>query len=87
MIWYYIILFITTVLTEAFSWVPKITTLPDILGVPIDADLVSGMGMFYTYTAAVWPIQDVFRALVLVILPYYAIKMVLRFILGQRAPQ
>ena len=85
MIWYYFILFVTTLLTAVFDWLPKITTLPTILGVDIDAQLTAGMGFFYTYTAAVWPIRDVFVGF-LILLSYYAIKMVLRFFLGHRAP-
>lgn len=85
MLWYYIILFISTVLGYAFNWLPKVETLPLILGVDIDAQLVSGMGMFYTYAQAVWPIYIVFQG-ALILLAYYAIKMVLRFFLGHRAP-
>lgn len=86
MIWYYVILFITSILSAAFSWLPKVTTLPTILGVDIDSQLTSGMGMFYTFANAVWPIKDVFYGM-LALLTYYAIKMVLTFFLGARAPR
>lgn len=86
MIWYYLILFVTTLLTAAFSWLPQITTLPTFLGVDIDSQLSSGVGMFYTFAGVVWPVQIVFSGF-LVLLGYYGIKMVLRFFLGHRAPQ
>jgi hypothetical protein len=86
MIWYYFILFFTSVLTAAFSWLPKVDALPHILGVDIDAQLSSGVGMLYAFSSAVWPIADVFEGL-LVLLGYYGIKMIMRFFLGHRAPQ
>lgn len=85
MIWYYLILFVTNLLTAVFNWLPKVETLPTILGVDIDAQLTAGMGLFYAYTAAVWPVHDVFIGF-LILLSYYATKMVLRFFLGHRTP-
>ena len=85
MIWYYILIFITTLLTEIFSWLPKIDTLPSILGVDIDSQLISGVALFNAYSDVVWPIADVFTAFLL-LLAYYVIKIVLRFFLGNRAP-
>lgn len=85
MIWYYVILFITTTLSAAFSWLPKITTLPTILGVDIDGQLSSGMASFYGFANVFWPIKDVFLG-ALVLFAYYGIKMILRFFLGHRAP-
>jgi len=86
MIWYYLLLFFTTLLTATFSWLPKIETLPTVLGVDIDTQLSTGVGMFYTFASAVWPVYDVFLGM-LILLTYYTIKMVLRFFLGHRAPQ
>lgn len=86
MIWYYLILFITTLLTATFSWLPKVETLPTVLGVDIDTQLTNGLGMFYTVSDTIWPLRDVFLG-ALVLLSYYSIKMVLRFFLGHRAPQ
>ena len=42
MIWYYLLLFIGSLLTAAFSWVPKVTELP--LG--MDDVLVMSVGYF-----------------------------------------
>jgi hypothetical protein len=86
MIWYYLILFITSVLTAAFSWLPKVETLPQILGVDIDTQLVNGVALFYYVSDVIWPMRDVFLG-AMVLLGYYAIKMVLRFFFGHRAPQ
>ena len=87
MIWYYFILFITNVLTAAFSWLPQVTALPTVLGIDIDTQLSQGMGMFYTFAEVVWPVKDVFYGM-LALLAYYGIKTIaLRFLLGARAPQ
>lgn len=85
MIWYYFLLFITSLLTAAFSWLPKVETLPTILGVDIDGQLSTGMGSFLTFAQAIWPIYDVYLG-AMVLLSYYAVKMVLKFLLGARAP-
>ena len=86
MIWYYLILFITSILTATFSWLPKVETLPEILGVDIDAQLSSGVGMFYALTDTFWPLRDIFLG-ALVLFGYYAVKLILRAFLGHRAPQ
>jgi len=85
MIWYYVILFVTSLLTAAFSWLPKITTLPAIGGYDIDAALVSGMSMFYTVAHSLWYLWDIWVAF-LVLMSYYTAKMVLKMFLGHRAP-
>lgn len=86
MIWYYVILFFTSLLSAVFSWLPKIDTLPSIMGVDIDTQLSQGVGYFYAFAHVVWPIYDVMLG-ALTLFTYYGIKMVLRFILGHRAPQ
>lgn len=86
MIFYYIILFVSTLLTEVFSWLPVVHTLPPILGVDIDTQLSQGMGMFYAFATAIWPLLDVFYGF-LALMFYYSVKMVLRIFLGARAPQ
>lgn len=85
MIWYYIILFVTSLLNEVFSWLDKVQTLPTILGVDIDSNLTNGVGMIYAMSSTFWFIGDVMKAL-LVVLGYYAIKIALRVVLGSRAP-
>lgn len=67
------------------SFLPNITTLPSIGGYDIDTALVSGVGMFYTYTEAVWPIAVVFQGF-LFLLTYYSVKMIFKFLFGHRAP-
>ncbi len=88
MIWYYIILFFTTLLDgvlQAFS-LPQVTHLPVILGVDTDASLIQAVGFFDTLIASVWVIRDIYIAF-LFFLGYLAIKLVLRTVLGHRAPQ
>lgn len=85
MIWYYLILFVTTVLTAAFSWLPQVNTLPNILGIDIDTQLSQGMSMLYNFANSIWPIHDVLLGMIF-LLGYYGIKMVLTFFLGHRAP-
>lgn len=85
MIWYYIILFITQLLTTVFSWLPSITMLPTIGGVDVDTYLVQAVGFFYSFTSAFWPIGDLYQG-VMVYVGYLTIKMVLKFIIGHRAP-
>lgn len=85
MIWYYILLFCTNLLTVVFSWLPTVTTLPQILGVDVDTYLVQAVGYFYSVTSAIWPLYDLFQG-VLFWVGYLVLKMVLRFFLGHRAP-
>lgn len=67
------------------SWLPTISTLPEVFGYDIDSQLVSGMGMFNTFAGAFWPVSIVFSGF-LFLAGYYFIKMVLKFFLGHRAP-
>ena len=69
-----------------FAWLPKVETLPNIVGYDIDTALVSGTSMFYRFAEIVWPVQIVMQGF-LVLLFYFGIKMILRFFLGHRAPQ
>ena len=85
MIWYYLILFITSLLNAVFSFLPKIEALPTILGVNVDQLLVLGVGYFLTFADSFWMIGDVFTA-ALIIYGYKALMMVLRFFIGHRAP-
>lgn len=86
MIWYYFLLFFTTLITAAFSWIPTVTTLPSIGGIDIDAYFVQGMGFFYSYIDAYWPLKDLWTA-VLFFLGYLMFKnIVLRFFFGSRSP-
>lgn len=84
-----IVLFLLQVLISGIGiifWpLPTITTLPTIGGYDIDSALVSGMGELNAYAAAVWPLQDVFVA-VLVLFSYYGLKMILKLVLGSHAP-
>lgn len=73
-----------TLLSLIFGSLPTITTLPTVAGVNIDGYLVAGIGQFYSFAKAVWPLRDVMIGLV-ALLGYYAVRMVLRVFLGARA--
>lgn len=85
MIWYYIILFITSILNVTFSWLPKVETLPTILGVDVDTQLLFGVHLINRLSELFWMMGDLVAA-AKIMLGYYVIKMVLRFFLGHRAP-
>lgn len=68
-----------------FSWLPIVTVLPHIVGYDIDAALVNGMGYVNNVFTAIWPLAIVFQGMMYLML-YYTIKMVLKFLLGHRAP-
>lgn len=68
-----------------FFWLPQVTTLPTIMGYDIDTALVNGVGMLNTWLNAFWPMQYLIGGF-LVLMGYYGLKMLLRFILGHRAP-
>lgn len=73
------------VINTVFSWLPVVTSLPTIGGFNLDAALVTGMGQFWTYANAFWYVSDVFVGFT-ILLTYYGIKLVLKLILGHRAP-
>lgn len=84
MIWYYILLFVTSVLNAAFNWLGVVTTLPTILGVDVDAALNTIFGTFFAITDVFWPAQDIYLAAVY-LFGYYVIRnIVLRLLLGHR---
>ncbi len=73
------------ILGAIFSWLPQVTTLPFIVDFDIDTALVNGVGQLHTFLSAFWPLGIMFQGF-LFLLGYYAIKMVLKFFLGSRAP-
>lgn len=74
-----------SVLTVIFYVLPTVTTLPTIGGFDIDSALVSGMGGFDTFINIVWPIAIVWDGFI-ILMGYYSIKMLFKFVLGHRAP-
>lgn len=76
---------VVLILGAIFSWLPQVTTLPTIVGYDIDTALTTGVGQLKTFMIAFWPIGIMFQGF-LVIMGYYAIKMVLGFFLGSRSP-
>lgn len=73
------------ILGAIFSWLPVVTTLPQIGGYDIDGSLVTGIGYLHTFTTSFWPLQYMFNAF-LFLMGYYSIKMAVTFFLGHRAP-
>jgi len=76
---------VVLILGAIFSWLPQVTVLPNIVGYDIDTALNNGIGQMYVFFNAFWPLEIMFQGF-LFLLGYYAIKMVLKFFLGSRAP-
>lgn len=74
-----------SILTAIFSFLPRVTTLPTIMGVDVDGFLSTAVGSFYSLSNSIWPLRDLFLAGV-VWLGYLFIKMLLKIFLGSRAP-
>lgn len=77
-------MFFTYVLNAVFSFLPSVTTLPNVMGVNVDAALTAGVNGFYVLTASIWPLRDMFIA-AMIWFGYLALKMMLRVLLGARA--
>jgi hypothetical protein len=77
---------VVIILAGIFSLLPVVTTLPQIGGFDIDGALVSGVGQMKSFFEAFWPLEYMFEGF-LVLMLYYSGKMILRAILGHRAPQ
>lgn len=68
-----------------FSWLPTVETLPNIIGVDIDAQLNLGSGYVASIREYFWPLDLMFQGF-LALMVYFSIKMALTFFLGNRAP-
>lgn len=68
-----------------FSWLPQIATLPTIAGYDIDGALVTGMGDFYAFATAEWPLMYVMYGFG-AIMGYLILKKVVKFFFGSHAP-
>ncbi len=77
---------IVIILGVIFSWLPQVTTLPEIGGYDIDTALSQGMGYVHSFFTTFWPLQIMFDGF-LVLMLYYISMMTLRFFLGHRAPR
>lgn len=62
MIWYYILLFVLTLLTAAFSWLPKVTTIPF-----VDGFLTTGIGYFNFVASYIPPLEIIFQGFMFII--------------------
>jgi len=81
----FILNFVLLIVGAIFSFLPIVSTLPTIGGFDIDSQMVLGMGYLNSFFTAFWPVAVMFQGF-LVIMLYYALKMLLRFFLGHRAP-
>ena len=85
MIWSYVALFFISVLDLLASSLPSVTTLPTVDGVNLDSTVSQAVAYFHTITTTMWYLGDVWTG-ALILLSYYSIKMLLRLVLGNRAP-
>lgn len=76
---------IVLIISAVFSILPQVTTLPTIAGFDIDAALVTGMGEVNAFFTAFWFAKYMFLGF-LVLMSYYSLKLIIRFIVGHRAP-
>jgi len=81
MIWYYVILFFTSVLNVAFSWVPRVTELP----FGVDNFLSLGFGYAQSFTQEVWIFAPVY-ACILFYIHFKLVMIIMKVFLGARAP-
>lgn len=88
MIWTYFFLFVASLITSVLDalHLPKITVLPQILGVDVDSTLINGVSIAHSVFVLLWPLADMFAG-ALFLLGYFVLKnLALRFFLGNRAP-
>lgn len=85
MIWSYVAIFFVAILDLAFSNLPQVSVLPTVNGVDLDTTLQQAVAYFHTITQTMWYLGDVWTG-ALILLGYYSLKMLLRFVLGNRAP-
>jgi len=81
MIFYYFVLFFTSVLNLAFAWVPTVTELP----FGIDGFFLDAIGYVESFIHIFWPLQPVWNVL-LIYIPIKLSLLVLKVILGSRVP-
>jgi len=77
--------FFVLIIGSIFSLLPAIETLPTINGYDIDGALVTASAMLHKLMQDVWILDDFFKAF-LVLMAYFAIKMIAKFFLGNRTP-
>lgn len=85
MIFTFILNLVVTIFGIIFEGLPKVTTLPTINGFDIDTALINGVGDLNVVFGTFWYLKDVFIG-GLIILTYFGIKMLLKTVLGSRAP-
>lgn len=76
---------ILNVVVAICFFLPSVTALPTIGGYDIDSALTTGVGQAYQFASVVWPIWDVLMG-ALVLWGFHGLMMLVKFILGHRAP-
>lgn len=71
--------------SEVFSMFPVVTKLPTIAGYDIDSAFTAAGGQIHQFLTDVWIVNDVLLG-ALFLFAYYGIKMILKLLLGHRAP-
>jgi len=81
MIWYYLILFFTSVLNIGFSWWPKVEALP----FGIDLFVSTMFGYVQAFVTVFWPLRP-FYVVFLFMIPFQLGLLTLKVFLGSRVP-
>jgi len=81
MIFYYLVLFFTSILNVAFSWMPTVTELP----FGIDGFTLTAVGYLQAFVQIFWPIAP-FYNFILFYIPFKLAIIVLKVFLGARTP-
>ena len=76
---------IANVLTVILSFLPAVTTLPNIAGYDIDTALTTGVGQAYQFANVVWPIWDVLLG-ALFLWTFHLLMLFVRLLIGHRSP-
>lgn len=85
MIFNYIFDFFVDVMGSVLGLFPSVSTLPTIGGFDIDAALVLGVAQLRSFMEAFWFLQTLFAGFLALVF-YYLLKIVLRTLIGHRAP-
>lgn len=85
MITIFLVNIVLLIIGSIFSFLPVVDRIPDILGYDIDTAFVTGISAFHRFGQAFWPELDIFYGFLL-IMGYYALKLILTFFLGHRTP-
>lgn len=81
MIYFYFVNFFTGLLTDVFSWVPKVTQLP----FGIDSFLISAVGYVNSFLTVFWIFQPIWNCFLFYVF-FRSIAIAMRLALAERSP-